>query len=113
MQCRYMLAVNTLSGSERLFFDTFEEAKVQLDRINDELNKDKYARNEKKENTITLECPNGPVVVVLEQVHTVRIIDQIQHQTHSAEISRWLNDHVTEEELRRKRRFLELEKQFE
>lgn len=75
----YILKISFHASVHNILFPSYEEAKQELDKLNTELNKDRFARNEKKENTFTIISPAGPMVIVLEKVESARIHDLEKH----------------------------------
>lgn len=111
----FTLEVSTLGGLQRLLFPDYESAKTQMDLLQSELDKDKYVANsgkDKRENTFVIVSQSGPMVVVLEQVHTVRIIDLKKYDELAEIHDNLIEEKIVKKEVTKKRAMLELERAY-
>lgn len=107
------LLVSTLSHEHKIFYPTAEEAESVLQLIKTALNKDRYVSNsggEKRENVFEINSPAGTVVIVLDQIQSVRVVDYSKHHELTAKYDRDVEDLALQRDLRKHKAFLELEK---
>lgn len=107
------LSITLYSIEQRLVFDDLPSAEAALMSLRKELNKDKYARNEKAENVHTIQTPAGPVDVVLERVQCARIIDRSVWTRQSEDNESERHRKAMERDLQHRRAILELEREFQ
>lgn len=106
------LEIALLSRMQTVLFDDRASAEAALLSLRTELNKDKYARNEKTENVHTVQSPAGPIDVVLDKVESVRIIDAAVWDEQVAPLVKAETQRAQDFDLDHRRKILELERSF-